>query len=197
TQSGIVKLNSSTDSTSETEAATPLAVKKANDNAISANNKANIANANAISANSNANNAHKNIEVLGGRISAVEDKFTSGGIESRVYSHDKRFYFLVRNDGLVGLFDSSENRLLWAFRDNYLEEGVIPVNRVVNLNEHIMSMFGQSFGHSGYAKLPNGLIIQWGVAQYQSATGGKGTVQSFFTAFPTTCFLMMCSDGGE
>ncbi|KES14625.1 Phage-related tail fiber protein, partial [Gilliamella apicola SCGC AB-598-I20] len=32
-QSGVVKLNSATDSTSETEAATPLAVKKANDNA--------------------------------------------------------------------------------------------------------------------------------------------------------------------
>ena len=42
-QSGVVKLNSATDSTSETEAATPLAVKKANDNAITAKNNANDA----------------------------------------------------------------------------------------------------------------------------------------------------------
>lgn len=40
---GNVKLNSSTNSTSETEAATPLAVKKVNDNAISAKNNANDA----------------------------------------------------------------------------------------------------------------------------------------------------------
>lgn len=43
TQSGIVKLSSATNSTSETESATPLAVKKANDNAVTANNNANNA----------------------------------------------------------------------------------------------------------------------------------------------------------
>lgn len=42
-QSGVVKLNSATNSESENEAATPLAVKKANDNAVSAKNKANDA----------------------------------------------------------------------------------------------------------------------------------------------------------
>lgn len=186
---GIVQLSSATDSKSEIEAATPLAVKNAYD-------CANVANANAISANSNANNAHKNIEILGGRIAGVEDKFTSGGIESRVYSNDKRFYFVVRDDSLTGLFDAVKNKLLWSFRDDYFEIGRIPIGRIDGLNDYILAMYNQLFNSNGFTKLPNGMIIQWGLANFQATNGANGSIQSFYTEFPNACCAMLCSDGG-
>ncbi|OCG38571.1 phage tail protein [Gilliamella sp. Gris1-4] len=198
TQSGIVKLSSSTNSTSETEAATPLAVKKVNDNAISANDKANIANANAISANSNANNAHKNIEVLGGRISNIEHKFVPTTTESRVYSNDKKTYLLVRDDGIVAMYNTEKNKMVWGFDANgELGIGTIHSSHILGLSDHVTNMFTQSFGQHGYTKLPNGLIIQWGIANSLGDDGKNGTLQSFFIAFPNACFSVVTSDVGN
>ncbi|WP_081299543.1 phage tail protein [Gilliamella sp. wkB195] len=111
---GSVKLNSSTNSESETEAATPLAVKKANDNAAKAN--------------TNANNAH-NI------IGEISDKFELCPAESRVRSHDKRFFLFVRDDGVVGMYNHVSDRAAWAFNfDGSLCEGSVPVERITNLD---------------------------------------------------------------
>lgn len=198
TTAGRVKLNSAVNSTSETEAATPLAVKKVNDNAISANDKANIANANAISANSNANNAHKNIELLGGRISNIEHKFVPTTLESRVYSNDKKTYLLVRDDGVVAMYNTEKNKIVWGFDANgNLGIGTIHSSHVVGLSEHVTNMFNQSFGQHGYTRLPNGLIIQWGVANSLGVDGKKGTLQSFFIAFPNACLSISACDTAE
>ena len=129
-QSGVVKLSSSIDSTSETEAATPLAVKKANDNAVTAKN--------------NANNALN-------RIGEIADKFQSSGFESRVYSHDKRFYLIVRDDGVVGVYNTVRGALPWGFgEDGVLGEGYVPAHRVLNLEQYIRNF-----------TLPTGIPLPW------------------------------------
>ncbi|NUF26917.1 phage tail protein [Gilliamella sp. ESL0254] len=181
---GSVKLNSSTDSTSETEAATPLAVKKVNDNAV-------IANANAISANSNANNAHN-------RINAIVDKFEPCVNESRVYSNNKKTYLFVRDDGIVAAYNTEKNKMVWGFdAKGELGVGTIHSSHVVGLSEHVTNMFTQSFGQNGYTRLPNGLIIQWGIVNSLGTDGRNGTLQSFFIAFPNACFSISTNDTGD
>lgn len=106
-QSGVVKLSSSIDSTSETEAATSLAVK---------------------TVNVNANNAHNKIDEM-------RDKFELCPAESRVRSHDKRFFLFVRDDGVVGMYNHVSDRAAWAFNfDGSLCEGSVPVERITNLD---------------------------------------------------------------
>jgi hypothetical protein len=43
-----------------------------------------------------------------------------------------------------------------------------------------------SFGTSGYQKLPNGFIIQWGTSAV-AATAGSSATTTFPIAFPTSC----------
>ena len=106
-QIGVVKLNSATNSESETEAATPLAVK---------------------TVNANANNAHNKIDEM-------RDKFELCINESRVHSHDKRFFLLVRDDGVVGMYNHISNRVAWGFDHNgALCEGSVPVELITNLD---------------------------------------------------------------
>lgn len=120
---GIVQLSSEINSTSETEAATPLAVKNANDNA---------------------NNAHN-------RIGEIADKFQSSGFESRIYSHDKRFYLIVRDDGVVGMYNTVRGALPWGFaEDGVLGEGYVPAHRVLNLEQYIRNF-----------TLPPGIPLPW------------------------------------
>lgn len=197
-KNGQIKLSSATNSESETEAATPLAVKKVNDNANNAHNRisevdnrAAIANANAISANSNANNAHN-------RINDIHDKFEPCANESRIYSHDKRFYVIVRDDGVVGHLNVGQKKITWAFDGNgNLFEGFVPANRVTGFYESVANTFNQSFGGNGYTKLPTGMIIQWGTAKSLGSTGANGTLQPFFITFPNACLLVTTNDIGN
>lgn len=177
TQNGIVKLSSSINSQSETEAATSLAVKKANDNATSANN--------------NANNAHD-------KINAITDKFEISTNESRVYSNNKKTYLLVRDDGIIAAYNTEKNKMVWGFdAQGDLGVGTVHSNHVVGLSEHVTHMFNQSFEPHGYTRLPNGLIIQWGIANSLGSDAKNGTLQSFFIAFPRACFSVVTSDIGS
>ena len=51
------------------------------------------------------------------------------------------------------------------------------------------------FTRNGYAKMPNGLILQWGEGQYQAEAQENGYIQSFYTAFPNACLSIVTSDG--
>ena len=53
---------------------------------------------------------------------------------------------------------------------------------------------GQSLTQNGYAKLPGGLIIQWGAGASASAAGNQ-TI-NFPIAFPTACLRVMVSSLG-
>ena len=59
----------------------------------------------------------------------------------------------------------------------------------------IQNDFTQSFYDNGYAKLPNGLFLQWGRASYLAARGSDGCVCAFYTAFPNRCFSIVSNDG--
>jgi phage-related tail fiber protein len=134
---GGVKLSSAVNSESETEAATSKAAKKAYDFATAAQNSANRSNI-------NADNAHS-------RINEITDKFQSDGFESRVYSHDKRFYLIVRDDGVVGMYNTVRGTLPWGFaEDGVLGEGYVPANRVLNLEQYIRNF-----------TLPSGVPLPW------------------------------------
>lgn len=44
--------------------------------------------------------------------------------------------------------------------------------------------------------LPNGKKFLWGNGRYESSDGSTGTVVSFPTAFPNTCYIVLANDGG-
>lgn len=54
-----------------------------------------------------------------------------------------------------------------------------------------LASFAKSFSSQGYAKLPGGLIIQWGQA---TATSNPGTAVTFPIAFPTAALCVAGSD---
>ena len=56
-------------------------------------------------------------------------------------------------------------------------------------NAVALGQFGNSFGTSGYQKLPSGLIIEWG-----SVPGGSYGTFTFPLAFPNACFQFICGN---
>lgn len=50
-----------------------------------------------------------------------------------------------------------------------------------------------SIGTSGYWKIPNGLIFQWGVNAFGNGGGGLPTTVTFSTAFPNACIQVVAS----
>ncbi|WP_081303650.1 phage tail protein [Gilliamella sp. WF3-4] len=108
-EKGSVKLNSSTNSTSETEAATPLAVKKVND-----------------LATENHNN-----------LSNVTDKFTSNNNESIVFSPNHSYHIVMRNDGVCGVYNHLTNKFAWLITPDGGVDGYIGCDRVVGLDDYV------------------------------------------------------------
>ncbi|OCL18927.1 hypothetical protein A9G07_11015 [Gilliamella sp. wkB72] len=51
------------------------------------------------------------------------------------------------------------------------------------------------FTRNGYAKMANGVILQWGEGQYLAEAQTNGYIQSFYTAFPNACLSIVTSDG--
>lgn len=141
TTKGLVKLNSETNSDSETEAATPKAVKTV-------------------------------FDLTNNRINDITDKFQSDGFESRVYSHDKRFYLIVRDDGVVGMYDRILNRLPWGFTDNgVLGEGYVPASRILDLDKFVRG------------SIPAGIPMPW-----PQSTPPAGWFECNGASFDVNCF---------
>lgn len=120
---GRVKLNSAVDSESETDAATPLAVKIAYD-------LASVALRTADDVYSIANNAND-------RVNAIADRFQSHEFESRMYSHDKNSYLVVRDDGVVGLYSRLKNDFSWLINQDGWISGFIDSSRVGGLDQFV------------------------------------------------------------
>lgn len=104
-----IKFNSSTDSSSETEAATPLAVKKVND----------LATEN-----------HK-------KISNVIDKFTFNDNESIVFSPNHNYHIAMRHDGVCGVYNHLTNKFSWLIDKNGGIDGYIGCDRIVGLDDYV------------------------------------------------------------
>ena len=119
---GIVKLSSEINSTSETEAATLLAVKRTNDNANSAHN----------------------------RISNISNKFGITDFESAVFSGDKNIRFVVRNDGVAGVYSESQKKFIWFFTNEGWIDGFIGAERVGGLDQFVRDR-----------SIPAGIPLPW------------------------------------
>ncbi|OCG24658.1 hypothetical protein A9G11_03115 [Gilliamella sp. wkB108] len=125
---GFVQLNSATNSTAENQAATPLAVKDTFDYAKYVDEKAQ-------SSYNHATDAHNRITDVHNIVNHIVDTFQSQEFESDVFSPDKRFCIIIRNDGVVGMYNRVNNRLAWGFtHDGVLGEGYVPVERILNLD---------------------------------------------------------------
>ena len=109
TKTGIVKLSSAIDSTSETEAATPLAVKTTYDLATENHNK----------------------------LSNVIDKFTSNDNESIVFSPNHSYRIVMRNDGVCGVYNHLTNEFAWLITPDGGIDGYIGCDRVTGLDEFV------------------------------------------------------------
>lgn len=123
TQAGVVKLSSAVDSASETEAATPKAVRDAYEYARFSDQKAQ-------SAYNHASAAHN-------RIDPIVDKFQTNNLESRIYSPDKNRFLIVRNDGIVGLFNLVNNQFSWYITNDGWIDGFITASRVGGLDQFV------------------------------------------------------------
>ena len=120
---GFVQLNSATDSTIENQAATPKAVRDAYEYARFSDIKAQ-------SAYDHASAAHK-------RIDPIADKFHCDLSESRIYSEDKRFCLLIRNDGLAAGYNVNENKVMWYFQKDGALNAKISVSNIFDLENFI------------------------------------------------------------
>ena len=117
---GFVQLNSAIDSNLENQAATPLAVKKVNDNVNYAHARINDVHEYAKSINNEVISAHNRISQVHGfsinvneRINSIVDTFQPDYNETRMYSHDKRFYIVIRDDGTMGMYSHVKNDIAW------------------------------------------------------------------------------------
>ena len=143
-QNGIVKLNSAVNSTSETEASTPLAVKTVNDKTDTAHHRISQVHEFAKSVENNTNNAHNRIsEVhnysieINNRVNVITDKFQTDNYESRVYSADKRVYMVIRNDGVMGMYSRVKNAFVWYVNHDGWMDGYITADRIGGLDQFV------------------------------------------------------------
>ena len=109
TKTGIVKLSSAINSESETEAATPLAVKTTYDLATENHNK----------------------------LSNVIDKFTSNDNESIVFSPNHSYRIVMRNDGVCGVYNHLTNEFAWLITPSGGIDGYIGCDRVTGLDQFV------------------------------------------------------------
>nr|WP_260842259.1 phage tail protein [Gilliamella apicola] len=148
---GIVKLSSAIDSTSETEAATPKAVKTVNDNANYAHARINDVHSYAVGVNNNVNYANNRISqvhdyskevdsrvyYVNDRVNIITDKFQTDNYESRVYSADKRVYMVIRNDGVIGMYSHVKNDFVWYVNHDGWMYGYITADRIGGLDQFV------------------------------------------------------------
>ncbi len=127
---GFVQLSSATDSTIESQAATPKAVHDTFEYVRFTDQKAQ-------SAYDHASNAHNRISDTNNKVSNLSDKFALSGFESRVYSADKRVYMLVRNDGVMGMYSLVKNGFVWAVNHDGWMDGFIWVDRIGGLDQFV------------------------------------------------------------
>ncbi|MCX8731252.1 tail fiber protein, partial [Gilliamella sp. B2969] len=80
----------------------------------------------------------------------INDKFNTNNIESRVYSHDKRFYLIVRDDGTVGMYNAVTNSLMWGFDAN----GLLGVGKIGTANIFDLEQFFND-------RMPVGVPLPW------------------------------------
>jgi hypothetical protein len=173
-QAGIVKLNSAIDSDSETEAATPKAIKEAYDL------------------------ANEKLSLLGGKLTGdLTIEKTNAGI---ILSTNDTNYTLSTSsagDAFSFYFPDAVNdytqRLIYTKQDKTFNFKACEVK--INNNDVVTSdRFESSLSERGYQKLPGGLIIQWGYQK--SSFSNRQQKVTFPVTFPRAAFCVVCNNFG-
>ena len=150
-QKGIVKLNSAVNSTSETEASTPLAVKTVNDKTDTAHHRISqvhdyskeidgrvtVANNRITDVHQFAIGVNNNVNYVNDRVNVITDKFQTDHYESRIYSHDKRVYIVIRDDGVMGMYSRVKNAFVWYVNHDGWMDGYITADRIGGLDQFV------------------------------------------------------------
>ena len=113
---GVVKLSSATNSSSETEASTPLAVKKVNDNIT---------------------NAHARINDTNSSISNITDRLRYTNSSSQLWTANTRYVFAVRDDAAAGVFDTVDEKFIWCFNSTGLCAGSVDTSFIRGLDKFV------------------------------------------------------------
>ena len=127
---GFVQLSSATDSTIESQAATPKAVHDTFEYVRFTDQKAQ-------SAFDHASNAHNRITDVDNVLSNVTDRLRTPDFESELFSADKRYLFVVRNDGVAGVYNTYKNDFSWFFNSDGWCGGFIEAPRVGGLDQFV------------------------------------------------------------
>ncbi|MWP61036.1 tail fiber protein [Gilliamella sp. Pas-s25] len=70
--------------------------------------------------------------------SLINNTFKPLDFESVIFSPDKMFHLVVRNDGVLGFYNSKKNKLVWSVSpDGGLNNGYVNVDRIPGLNDFI------------------------------------------------------------
>ena len=120
---GIVRLSSATDSNSETDAATALAVKIVNEKTDNAHYRISQVHDFSIDVNN--------------RVNAISDTFLYDEFESRVRSPNHHTHLSVRNDGVVALYSYIKNDFSWSINRDGWFDGFVDVSRIGRLEQFI------------------------------------------------------------
>lgn len=174
-QAGIVTLDSSIDSEAENKAAMPKAVKTAYDKAVDGVNKANAAQTAANNANNNANKCVldsvkvSNLNTLSG--SQVFFCYGSAvGAPSEFGNIDMNGIHIDSGLQKFQLLSVDFNDLRYRFNDD--NSGVAGAGEWSAWRRIVMREdFTQNLAATGWCRLPNGLLLQWG------SGGGSGKKQ--------------------
>ncbi|PXZ07833.1 hypothetical protein DKK70_07310 [Gilliamella apicola] len=89
------------------------------------------------SAFDHASNAHNRITDVDNVLSNVTDRLRTPDFESELFSADKRYLFVVRNDGVAGVYNTYKNDFSWFFNSDGWCGGFIEAPRVGGLDQFV------------------------------------------------------------
>ncbi len=137
----------------------------------------------------NTNTGASTLNAGGGAVALVNDAgaalapgdLVAGTIAAYQYSlADNKFYITL---GVASQLDARYAALAGLLTQAFSAADGATGKQVVNI-----SQFGASLANNGYQKLPNGMVIQWGVGV---VTAGTLSTITFPIAFPNTCALFI------
>ena len=80
---------------------------------------------------------NNNVNYVNDRVNIITDKFQTDNYESRIYSHDKRVYIVIRDDGIMGMYSHVKNEFVWYVNHDGWMNGYITADRIGGLDQFV------------------------------------------------------------
>ncbi len=80
---------------------------------------------------------NNNVNYVNDRVNVITDKFQTDNYESRIYSHDKRVYIVIRDDGVMGMYSHVKNDFVWYVNHDGWMSGYITADRIGGLDQFV------------------------------------------------------------